>query len=77
MTYLIEKYLHRSWTATKGDNSLTLVELVVPKGPAPRTLLVNQEGVFECARDGSAKPLALFDCGPATLTRLSTQLIEA
>lgn len=41
---------------------------------SPRVFLVNAEGVYECARDGSDKPLILMDCGDRTLRRVKAAL---
>ena len=41
---------------------------------SPRVLFVTEKGVFECARDGSDKPLELFDCGPLTHLKVRAHL---
>jgi len=50
---------------------------ILTSSKSPRVLLVNADGVFECARDGSEKPLELIDCGELTLVKVKASLGDA
>lgn len=66
------KYCNIDWTPTASAAGVLL-----KNDKTDRVLLVTEQGVFECTRDGKDKPKELMDCGPATLARVNIAISKA
>ena len=66
-------YNGKEWNVAAGNDGAFVLSIINPReGAAGRTLLVTPAGgVWECTRDGAAKPLAVIDTNNGLHERLS------
>lgn len=70
MTIPTFKYSNLSLSVKPKDGGFVLSS----PGKDGRVFFVTAEGVHECLRDGSEKPVALIDCNPNLLARVAKAL---